>query len=239
MYKKTSKQRGTSDLQGGFDWTEAPKSRSKPKSYNQSPIITSYLAERNRVLGIEHMYGVKSAKPAIIEHEMEAKLKRMDRHAEDNIVNAWAKYFKKTHPGIPYTIDKIAQKRSGLSGAILSAANYMKGNPDIFIQCQRGGFAGCFIEQKRSEDELFYAGTRIIKPGANLRHIWQSLYHAELREQGYYVVWSISLEASIKISNAYMSGKPFNFPVYPYYCAPKDRAQFEFHKHFNPVEKKP
>lgn len=184
------------------------------------------------------MLGFKSAKKHQVLTEAEDKAKRESRFAEDNIVNAWAKWFKKEYIGIPFMIDKIAQKRNRFSAAVLSSANYMKGNPDINIQASRGVFKGCYIEQKK-DDDIFYTGTRILKPGADNRHIWQSLYHADLREQGYWVMFSISLESSKKISTRYMAGNPYEMQVFPYYCKPEDYAMFEFHKHFKPVKDRP
>lgn len=180
--------------------------------------------------------GVKSAPKQHILTEAEDSTRRVSRFKEENIVNAWAKWFKLQYANIPFMVDKIAQKRSRLGGAILSASNYRKGNPDIHIQCQRGSFAGCYIEQKTSED-IFYAGTRILKPGTDNRHIWQSLYHADLREQGYWVMFSVSLEATMKITQRYMDGKPYPQQVFQYYCKPEDYAVFGFHKGFCPVDK--
>lgn len=183
------------------------------------------------------MLGIKNRTNAKILTIEEDKASRESRFAEDNIVNALAKWFKGKYPGIPYTIDKVANKRNKLSGAIMSAASYQKGNPDIFIQCAKGPYHGLYIEQKK-DDSIFYEGTRILKPG-DLRVIWQSLYHADLREQGYWVMFSISLEASKKITERYMSGNPYKMQVFDYYCKPEDRDMFEFHKHFKPLKDKP
>src|SRR6202000_2383652 len=126
--------------------------------------------------------------------DAEDKAKRASKFKEDNIVNAWAKWFKATYPNIPYTIDKVAQRRSKLGGVIHKAHAYQSGNPDIFVQSAKAGFHGLYIEQKTSDD-IFYKGTKILKPGSDCHLIWQSLYHADLRKQGYWVMFSISLEA--------------------------------------------
>lgn len=165
--------------------------------------------------------------------EAEDKAKRASRHAEDNIVSTWGKWFKATYPNIPYTIDKVAQSRSKLGGVIHKGAQYRKGNPDIFIQSPQAGFAGCYIEQKKNE-EIFYKGTRILKPGNDNQHIWQSLYHADLRKQGYWVMFSISLESTKKITERYMAGNPYPIQIFEYYCKPEDYGMFEFHPDFKP-----
>lgn len=182
------------------------------------------------------MFGINSAPEKQILTPDQIKAKTQSRFEEDDIVNAWAKWFKVEYPGIPYTIDKVANSRSKFAGAIMSAAAFQRGNPDINVQCQRGGFAALYIEQKVSDD-IFYQGTRILKPGSDNRMIWQSLYHAELRLQGYWVMFSISLEASKKITSRYMAGNPYPQQVFEYYCKPEDCAMFEDNKHFKPVEK--
>lgn len=179
--------------------------------------------------------GIKSAPARQVLTPEQDKAKRAKRFTEDNIVNAWAKWFKLQYAGIPYTIDKVAQQRSKMRGMLDKAASYQRGNPDIFIQCPKAGFHGLYIEQKASED-IFYQNTKILKPGSDNRHIWQSMYHAELREQGYWVMFSISLDASMKITDRYMKGNPYTMQVFDYRCAPKDYCIFEGMKHFKPVK---
>lgn len=184
------------------------------------------------------MLGIKSGKEAKIYTEAEDKANRANRFAEDNIVNAWAKWFKKEYAGIPYTIDKVAQRRSHLGGVIHKAHAYQSGNPDIFVQTSKAGFHGLYIEQKKN-DEIFYKGTKILKPGSECHLIWQSLYHADLRKQGYWVMFSISLEASIKITQRYMAGTPYQQQAFEYYCKPEDYAMFGGITHFKPVMSRP
>jgi hypothetical protein len=175
--------------------------------------------------------------PEIITAEQDRQ-RRASRFEEDNIVAKLGKYVKKQYPGIPYTIDKVAQHRSNLGGTLHKASAYQPGNPDFHLQCSRGQFKGLYIEQKRSDD-IFYKNTRILKPGADNRHIWQSLYHADLREQGYWAMFSISYEASQRMVNRYMSGNPYPQQIFDYYCKPEDYPIFEGRKHFKPVTKKP
>lgn len=180
--------------------------------------------------------GVKSAPKRSVVTEAEDKAKKASKFKEENIVNAWAKWFKLTYHNIPYTIDKVAQTRSKLGGMIHKAASYQRGNPDIFIQSSKAGFSGLYIEQKTSDD-IFYSGTKILKPGSDNRMVWQSLYHADLREQGYWVMFSISLEASQKIASRYMEGNPYKMVVFDYYCKPEDYPMFDSNKNFKPVDK--
>lgn len=204
------------------------------------PYINTLKAKYNSASPADQMkmMGIKGKATPKVLTEAEDKAKRASFFEEDNIVNSWAKWFKKEFPQIPYTIDKVAQKRSGFRGAIDKAAAYQRGNPDIFIQTPRSSFAGCYIEQKKNDD-IFYAGTRILKPGNDNQHIWQSLYHADLREQGYWVMFSISLESSKKISTRYMAGNPYSMQVFEYYCKPEDYLMFEGMKHFKPVKERP
>lgn len=230
------------------------KSKSKPKAYVPG-FIEQYIIQRETVINDDmaknylkekydnateadklRMLGIKSAPVAKVVTEQQDKANTASRFAEDNIVNAWAKWFKQAYADIPFTIDKVAQSRGKLSGAIMAAASYRRGNPDIFIQSPKAGYAGCFIEQKTSED-IFYQGTRILKPGSDNRMIWQSLYHADLREQGYWVMFSISLEATKKISERYMAGNPYPQQIFTYHCKPEDTLMFEGFKHFRPVER--
>lgn len=234
-------------MQGGFYEIEKSKSKTVPREIENS-IFLSMVKERDMAWieegkFVEHltqrhdpMSYMKSAKPMKIEHETEATLKRRDRHAEDNIVAKWGKDFKATHPNVPFTIDKVAQSRSMLGGVIHKSSQYRKGNPDIFIQSPQAGYSGCFIEQKKSED-IFYKGTRILKPGSDNQHIWQSLYHADLRAQGYWVMFSISYESTKKMTDRYMAGNPYAMQVFEYYCKPEDYPIFEFHPSFKPVKK--
>jgi len=233
------------------DWEdviEKQKGKAKPRDI-PTDWIYPYWKERDDILmktadeetkqaiAIRYgMLGVKSAKTMKIEHETEAALKRQSRHAEDNIVAKWGKDFKNSHPNVPFTIDKVAQSRSMLGGVIHKSSQYRKGNPDIFIQSPQAGFAGCFIEQKKSDD-IFYKGTRILKPGSDNQHIWQSLYHADLRSQGYWVMFSISYESTKKMTDRYMAGNPYTMQVFDYYCKPEDYSQFNFHPSFKPVKK--
>jgi hypothetical protein len=173
--------------------------------------------------------------PKIITAE-EDRQRRASRFEEDNIVNAWAKWFKQKYPNLPFTVDKVAQHRSKFGGMVHKSAAYMRGNPDIFIQSPIAGFSGCYIEQKKSDD-IFYAGTKILRPGADNQHVWQSLYHADLREQGYWCMFSISLEATKKITQRYMAGNPYPQQVFEYYCKPEDYHIFADRKHFKPVGK--
>jgi len=182
--------------------------------------------------------GIKSAPKQQILTPEQDKVKRVTKFGEDNIVGAWAKWFKLQHPGIPYVIDRKAQGKSKIRAMIEHAQDYKRGNPDIHIQTGRKSFIGAYIEQKKSED-IFYTGTRILKPGSNNQHIWQSLYHAELREHGYWVMFSISLDASIKITQRYMEGNPYTMQEYEYYCKPQDYPIFANNKHFKPVLKRP
>lgn len=230
-----------------------PKSINEQKSKYKAPVkpwvqnewTTNYLKERNEVLFkmgkltreqiIEYgLLGVRSSKTAKIITEADDKAKRNARFEEENIVNSWAKWFKGQYPSIPYTIDKVAQRRSKLGGTIHKAAAYASGNPDIFVQCAKGGFNGLYIEQKKSMD-IFYKDTRILKPGSDNHNIWQSLYHADLREQGYWVMFSVSLESSKKITERYMSGNPYPMQVFEYYCKLEDYPIFEGRKNFNPL----
>lgn len=256
MQPKDYKKHLTHDETGDWLDNKTKKSTSKPREIENElflrmvePRDKLFYAEAEQAGNIERMdflnnrhgwniengmLGVKSAKTIKIVHENEDALKRKSRHAEDNIVSAWGKWFKQTYPNIPYTIDKVAQQRSKLGGVIHKASQYQKGNPDIFIQSPKGGFAGCYIEQKKSED-IFYKGTRILKPGSDNQHIWQSLYHADLREQGYWVMFSISLESTKNITERYMAGNPYPMQVFEYYCKAEDYAIFEGNKHFKPT----
>lgn len=184
------------------------------------------------------MLGIKSAPKHKIVTEAEDKASKQSKFKEDNIVNAWAKWFKATYSNVPYTIDKVAQRRSGYGGAIHKSAAYQSGNPDIFVQSAKGGFHGLYIEQKTSDD-IFYKGTRILKPGNENHLIWQSLYHADLRKQGYWVMFSISLESSKKITDRYMSGNPYQQQCFEYYCKPEDYGMFGGNTHFKPVKERP
>jgi hypothetical protein len=177
--------------------------------------------------------GVKSGKAGKILTEAEDKAKKASRFAEDNIVGAWAKWFKTTYPGVPYVIDRKAQSKSKLRSTIERAQDYQRGNPDIHIQKACGGFIGLYIEQKK-DDSLFYKDTRILKP--EHRHIWQALYHADLREAGYWVMFSISLEATKKMTERYMAGNPYTMQIFDYKCKEVDAPIFATHKHFKPVE---
>lgn len=237
-----------SNMKGDFEETKIDDSKkSKPRSI-ENEIFLNMVKDRDMAWiaegkFVEHltqrhdpMSYMKSAKPMVIEHETEAKLKRKDRHAEDNMVSKFGKDFKVDYPGIPFTIDKVAQQRSQLGGVIHKSSQYQKGNPDICIQAARAGYHACFIEQKKN-DSIFYKGTRILKPGSDNQHIWQSLYHADLRAQGYWVMFSISLEATKKMADRYMAGNPYPMQIFDYYCKPEDYAMFEFHPHFKPIEK--
>lgn len=179
--------------------------------------------------------GVKSSKAAVIMTEAEDKAKRANRFKEDNIVGQWAKWFKPSYPGVPYVIDRKAQSKSKIRATIERAQDFENGNPDIHVQKSCGGFIGLYIEQKR-DDDIFYNGTRILKPGSNNRHIWQALYHAALREQGYWVMFSISLEASQKMTKRYMEGNPYPMQVFDYKCKAVDVPIFADNKFFKPVE---
>jgi hypothetical protein len=211
-----------------------------------------YLQERNEIMGIKHEYnpksfldkspadqlkalGFKSATKQQVLTADQDKAKRNKRFAEDNIVNAWAKWFKLQFPNVPYTIDKVAQHRSKIRGALDKAASYQRGNPDIFIQSPRGGFSGAYIEQKKDEEELFYKGTRFLKPGSDLRHIYQAMYHAALREQGYWVMFSVSLDASIKMTKRYMAGNPYPMQVFEYRYDGTKMRQLNGEKYFKPI----
>lgn len=185
------------------------------------------------------MLGVKSGKAGKVFTEAEDKAAMKRKFAEDNIVGAWAKWFKMQYKNVPFVIDRKAQGKSKLRATIEAAQDYMRGNPDIHIQKASALFHGAYIEQKKDEDELFYKGTRILKPGTNNRHIWQALYHAELREAGYWVMFSISLDASIKITQRYMQGNPYPMQVYDYYCKPEDYPIFADNKHFKPIKERP
>ncbi len=238
-------------LNSDWDWVDAVEKsdyKAKPREIDNTWILP-YWKERDDILMKEAdeetkqaiairygMLGVKSAPKMKVYTEAEDQAKRASRHAEDNIVSKWGKNFKVDHPGVPFTIDKVAQQRSNLGGVIHKASQYQKGNPDICIQAARAGYHACFIEQKKSED-IFYKGTRILKPGSNNQHIWQSLYHADLRAQGYWVMFSISLEATKKMADRYMAGNPYPMQAFDYYCKPEDYAMFEFHPHFKPIEK--
>lgn len=182
--------------------------------------------------------GVKSAPKAKIYTEAEDKAKRDSRFAEDTAVNKVFKWFKVDYPGIPFNIDKVAQKRSKIAGMIHKGAAFQSGHPDIHIPVARGGFNALYIEQKVSDD-IFYQNTRILKPGSENRHIWQSLYHTSLREQGNWVMFSISEDATKKIIARYMSGNPYPQQVFPYYCKPEDYAMFGGNEHFKPVKERP
>lgn len=235
---------------------DLPNAKSKYKApiYVEKPIITAYrlavdeallndtkvsMETKQQIIDRREfgLIGVKSGKAAKIITEQQNKANNASRFKEDNDVAAWGKWFKETYPGVPFTIDKVAQRRSKLSGAIHKASAYQSGNPDIFIQSPRAGFSGAYIEAKR-DDSIFYKGTRILKPGNDNHNIWQSLYHATLREQGYWVMFSISLEATKKITERYMAGNPFTQQVFEYYCKPEDYVIFEHHKHFKPVKEK-
>lgn len=186
------------------------------------------------ILALEmQLHGFNSATTAKVVAVQENKLKTASRFQEDNDVAAWGKWFKEQYPGVPYTIDKVAQRRSRISGAIHKASAYQSGNPDIFIQSPKAGFSGAYIEQKR-DASIFYKGTKILKPGNDNHNIWQSLYHADLRAQGYWVMFSISLEATKKITERYMSGNPYTMQVFEYYCKPEDYKIFEGNKNFKP-----
>lgn len=191
------------------------------------------------ILALEmQLHGVQSAPKVSIVTEAAEKQKRASRFKEDNDVAAWGRWFKKEYPGIPYTIDKVAQSRSKVGGNVHKASAYQSGNPDIFIQSPQAGFSGCYIEQKR-DDGIFYSGTKILKPGNDNHNIFQSLYHADLREQGYWVMFSISLEATKKITQRYMAGNPYTQQVFEYYCKPEHYCIFEGRKHFKPVTVRP
>ena len=232
-----------SDMQGGFYEIEKSKSKTVPREIEHS-IFLSMVKDRDMAWiaegkFVEHLTArhdpmsyMKSAKPMKIEHETEAILKRRDRHEEDNIVAKWGKQFKVDYPNVPFTIDKVAQSRSMLGGVMHKSSQYRKGNPDIFIQSPQAGYAGCFIEQKKS-DNIFYKGTRILKPGSDNQHIWQSLYHADLRQQGYWVMFSISYESTKKMTDRYMAGNPYAMQVFDYYCSQKIMHNLPFTPHLN------
>lgn len=184
------------------------------------------------------MMGIKGGKAGKVYTVAEDKARKASRFAEDNIVGQWAKWFKENYPGIPYVIDRKAQGKSKLRATIERAQDFEKGNPDIHIQTQRGGFIGAYIEQKTSED-IFYSGTRILKPGSDNRMIWQALYHANLREQGYWVMFSVSLEATQKMTKRYMDGNPYPQQVFEYYCKPEDYPIFAHNKFFTPLKQIP
>lgn len=189
-------------------------------------------AEQLRIMG------VKSKPNAKILTEAEDKAKRESRFAEDTCVNKIAKDFKKDYPGIPFNIDKVAQRRSKIGGNIHKSAAFQSGHPDIHIPVAKGGFNALYIEQKLSLS-IFYQDSRILKPGPDHHAIWQSLYHAALREQGNYVMFSVSEDATWKIIRRYMSGNPYPQQVFEYYCKPEDCAMFAGFKHFNPVNAPP
>jgi hypothetical protein len=197
------------------------------------PVVV--LAAKEQLCILEMGMYTGARQPEIIT-EAEDKARRASRFEEENIVNAWAKWFKATYPGVPFTVDKVAQRRSKLGGVIHKASAYQSGNPDIFIQCAKGGFHGAYIEQKK-DDSIFYKGTRVLRPGSDNHNILQSLYHADLREQGYWCMFSISLEATKKITERYMSGNPYPQQVFGYYCKPEDYPIFADRKHFKPVGK--
>lgn len=234
---------------------DLPNAKSKYKApiYVEKPIITAYRQEVDEALlndpkvSMETkqqiidrrefgLIGVKSGKAAKILTTDEDKANRNSRFEEDNIVNRVMKDFKKEYPGIPFVIDRVSQSRSKFGGAVHKSSAYQKGNPDINIQCAKAGFNGCYVEQKKSDD-IFYTGTKILKPWSENRHIWQSLYHADLREQGYWVMFSISEEATRKIISRYMSGNPYTQQIFEYYCKPEDYCIFQHHKHFKPVKR--
>lgn len=232
-----------------------PKANRKPVAvYNEPYSITKMKLDRERLILSENytdetaayilalemqLNGVRSApKRGEITTTQEIKDKQASRFKEDNDVAAWGKWFKEQYPGIPYTIDKVAQHRSSFGGAIHKSSAYQSGNPDICIQTPRAGFSGAYIEQKR-DDSIFYKGTKILKPGSENHNIWQSLYQADLREQGYWIMFSISLEATKKITERYMAGNPYKQVVFEYYCKPEDYPIFEGHKHFKPIKNKP
>jgi hypothetical protein len=212
-----------------------------PEAMEQNKRIADMKERFNNAdpMGQLKMLGAKGTTTAKVLTEAQDKARKLSKFAEDNIVGAWAKWFKMQYPNIPYVIDRKAQGKSRLRATIERAQDYKRGNPDIHIQTGRAGFIGAYIEQKRDRDELFYKGTYILKPGNDNRHIWQALYHAELREQGYYVMFSISLETTIDIVNRYMQGNPYKQRAYEYYCKPEDYPIFTPNKHFNPVKTRP
>lgn len=239
--KRPSKVRFDSDM-NVIDVPQ-PKSYSKPREITMSSYMQSYLTERNNTftdpetkaaIAELRVMGVRDAPKVKVVTEAQDKANRASRHEEDNIVSAWGKWFKVEYPNVPYTIDKVAQSRSQLGGVIHKASQYQKGNPDIFIQSPKAGFAGCFIEQKRNDD-IFYKDTRILKPGSDNQLIWQSIYHTDLRDQGYWVMFSISLESTKKITERYMAGNPYPMQVFEYYCKPEDYGIFEGNKNFKPI----
>lgn len=216
------------NLQAQIDRIEAARAKGeslfnpyKEKFNNLSP------ADQLRAMG------VKSGKAGIILTEAEDKAKRDSRFSEDKIVGQWAKWFKQTYPGVPYVIDRKAQSKSKLRATIERAQDFENGNPDIHIQKASGGFIGAYIEQKK-DGSLFYKNTRILKP--EHRHIWQALYHAALREQGYWVMFSISLEATQKMTKRYMEGNPYPMQVFEYKCKAVDVPIFADNKFFKPIE---
>ena len=218
------------------------------------PETPGYVSPKERFAALPlheqlQMQGFRSKANSRVYTEAEDKAKSASRFAEDTMIVKWAKWFKTEYPGIPYVVDKVAQQRSKLGGSIHKGQAYRQGNPDINIQCSRGTwhsddmgrlvpFHGAYIEQKKSDD-IFYAGTKILKPGSDNHNIWQSLYHADLREQGYWVMFSISLEATQKMTKRYMDGNPYKQQVFEYYCKPEDYRIFEGFKHFNPVKERP
>jgi len=203
-------------------------------NYDMTPAEFQQLSPADQL----KIMGVKGSYKAPVLTDAQDKAKRANRFKEDNIVNAWAKWFKLQYPQIPYTIDKVAQKRSRLGGVIHKAHAFQSGNPDILVQSARSGFIGLYIEQKTSDD-IFYKDTKILKPGSENHNIWQSLYHAALREQGYWVMFSISLDASIKITQRYMESNPYKQTAFDYYCKPEDYPIFAGNKFFKPVMERP
>jgi hypothetical protein len=183
--------------------------------------------------------GVKSAPKQVVLTPEQDKARIKSKFAEDDIVGAWASWFKMQYAGVPYVIDRKAQKKSFYRASIEKKQDFKRGNPDIHVQTGRAGFIGLYVEQKKSEEELFYKGTRILKPSTENRHIHQALYHAVLRDQGYWVMFSPSLDATIKITQRYMDGNPYKMQEYDYYCKPEDYPIFADNKHFKPVKDRP
>ena len=123
------------------------------------------------------------------------------RASETDEQKLFVKYWHLQHPDILIFADMKGINLNIVTAVAAKDAGCTRGWPDLFIARKNKGFAGCFIELKRT-------GTRLRKKNGE----WASPHIAEqdnvqqkLRDEGYYAEFAVGFDEAVRQAEEYVA----------------------------------